>query len=41
MGNNFVSVENMIKVNQSNPNDNIENKKDEEIKEEEEYNDFE
>ena len=42
MGNNFVSVENMIKVNQNIQNNNIENKKDDDKKEEEdEYNDFE
>ena len=41
MGNNFVSVENMIKVNQDIPNNNTENKKEDEKKEEDEYNDFE
>ena len=41
MGNNIISVENMIKVEENIPNDNIENKKDDEKKEEDEYNDFE
>ena len=41
MGNDFVSVENMIKINQNLPNENKEIKKDDEKNDEDEYADFE